>query len=217
MHTSVINFISVKKEMELKISNHTNINIVAVSKTFEISKIIPLIDHGHIHFGENKVQESVNKWKDIKLSNNNIQLHMIGKLQTNKVKQAILHFDYIHSLDNIKLAKKISSEQKKNNRNLKIFIQVNIGHEEQKNGILPSDVEGFYSECVNDLNLDIIGLMCIPPQHGNVKEYFNEMNIINKSLGLKELSMGMSSDYIKAINHGATFLRIGSKIFGSRV
>ena len=203
--------------MELKISNQTNINIVAVSKTFEISKIIPLIDHGHIHFGENKVQESVNKWKDIKLSNNNIQLHMIGKLQTNKVKQAILHFDYIHSLDNIKLAKKISSEQKKNNRNLKIFIQVNIGHEKQKNGILPSDVKSFYSECLNDLNLDIIGLMCIPPQHGNVEEYFNEMNIINKSLGLKELSMGMSSDYIKAINHGATFLRIGSKIFGSRV
>jgi PLP dependent protein len=217
VHTSVINFISVKKEMELKISNQTNINIVAVSKTFEISKIIPLIDHGHIHFGENKVQESVNKWKDIKLSNNDIQLHMIGKLQTNKVKQAILHFDYIHSLDNIKLAKKISSEQKKNNRNLKIFIQVNIGHEEQKNGILPSDVKSFYSECLNDLNLDIIGLMCIPPQHGNVEEYFNEMNIINKSLGLKELSMGMSSDYIKAINHGATFLRIGSKIFGSRV
>ena len=203
--------------MESKISNQGNINIVAVTKTFDIDKIIPLIEYGHVHFGENKVQESINKWRDIKLSNDNIKLHMIGKLQTNKVKQAVSHFDYIHSLDNIKLARKISSEQCKINKNLKIFIQVNIGNEKQKNGISPDDLKFFYKECSDNLNLNVIGLMCIPPKDKNVKKYFNKMSLINKSIGLKELSMGMSSDYIEAVNCGSTFLRIGSKIFGSRI
>ena len=181
-----------------------------------MAEIKPLIDHGHTHYGENKVQESIEKWTDVRSSFQNIRLHMIGKLQTNKVKYVIPLFDYIHSLDNLKLAEKISKEQNKRNKYLKIFIQVNIGREDQKSGIDPKDLKDFYNKCISDLKLDIIGLMCIPPQEGDTKKYFKQMFDLKNSLDLQELSMGMSSDYIEAIEHGATFVRIGSKIFGNR-
>ena len=190
--------------------------IIAVSKTFPINEIEPLINHGHLHFGENKVQEAVDKWTDAKANFQNLKLHMIGKLQTNKVKYVIPLFDYIHSLDNLKLAEKISQEQKKNNKFLKIFIQVNIGNEDQKNGINSNNLSEFYNTCVSELNLDIIGLMCIPPQGEDVEDYFKKMMDLNSSLDLKELSMGMSSDFLEAIKYGSTFVRIGSKIFGNR-
>ncbi len=191
-------------------------NIIAVSKTFPITEINPLIENGHIHFGENKVQEAIEKWSVIKKSNKDLKLHMIGKLQTNKVKYVVPLFDYIHSLDNIKLAEKISTEQKKNNKNLKLFIQVNIGKEVQKGGLDIVDLKEFYEKCTKELNLNIIGLMCIPPQHGFVKTYFNEMAELNKIINLNDLSMGMSGDYLDAIDCGATYIRVGSKIFGSR-
>ena len=216
MHTSVSNFISVKRELELKIPEKNNTNIIAVSKTFDMSMIKPLIDYGHQHFGENKVQEALEKWTDVKNSAENIQLHMIGKLQTNKVKYVIPLFDYIHSLDNLNLAKKISQEQKKKNKNLKIFIQINIGNEKQKSGIDIGSLNDFYSTCVNELQLNIIGLMCIPPQNEDINFHFKKMSEIQKSIGVKELSMGMSSDYLEAIKYGASFVRIGSKIFGER-
>ena len=181
-----------------------------------MTEIKPLIDYGHIDFGENKVQESIEKWKEIKNLFQNVKLHMIGKLQTNKVKYVIPLFDYIHSLDNLKLAEKISEEQKKREKHLKIFIQVNIGNEQQKSGIDPKDLKEFYNKCNSDLKLDVIGLMCIPPQNGDVKTYFAHMLNLKNSLNLKELSMGMSSDYLQAIDHGSTFVRIGSKIFGNR-
>ena len=174
-----------------------------------------MIDYGHIHFGENKVQEAVDKWKNLKDNSSKIKLHMIGKLQTNKVKHAIPLFDYVHSLDNIKLAEKISKEQKKINKFLKIFIQVNIGNEDQKGGIDPSNLQNFYNKCKDEFKLDIVGLMCIPPQN-NVETYFSEMQKLNKMLNLNELSMGMSADYLKAKKFGSTFVRIGSKIFGER-
>ena len=215
MHHTILNLINLQKEIQLKTS-HNSSKIIAVSKTFSIDKIKPLIEYGHCHFGENKVQEALDKWTDIKKNFSNLNLHMIGKLQSNKVKYVIPLFDYIHSLDNLKLAEKISLEQKKYNRNLKIFIQVNIGNEEQKNGIDSSLLDDFYKKCVDDLNLDIVGLMCIPPQSGDVNIYFNKMKILNKNLKLKHLSMGMSADYLDAIEHGATFVRIGSKIFGKR-
>ena len=189
--------------------------IIAVSKTFKIDKILPLIEHGHIHFGENKVQESIDKWTDVKSKNSNIKLHMIGKLQKNKVKFAVKLFDYIHSVDNEKLAKKIFDEQLKINRNIKIFIQVNIGNENQKSGISKNDVLNLYSYC-KTIGLNVVGLMCIPPFNNDSSFYFKEMNILNNELNLSELSMGMSSDYIEASKHSATFLRIGSSIFGSR-
>ncbi len=189
--------------------------IIAVSKTFPLPQIQPLIDHGHVHFGENKVQEAIDKWKSIKGTSNKIKLHMIGKLQTNKVKHAIPLFDYVHSLDNIKLAEKISKEQNKINKFLKIFIQVNIGNEDQKGGIDPSNLQHFYNKCKDEFKLDIVGLMCIPPQN-NVETYFSEMQKLNKMLNLNELSMGMSADYLKAKKFGSTFVRIGSKIFGER-
>ncbi len=179
-------------------------------------EIEPLINNGHLHFGENKVQESIEKWSSIKNSNSNLKLHMLGKLQRNKVKYVIPLFDYIHSLDNLKLAEKISQEQKNINKYLKIFIQVNIGNEEQKNGINPKNLKEFYKECVSKLKLDIVGLMCIPPNEDNVKSYFNQMLELNNALNLKELSMGMSSDFLEAIEQGSTFVRIGSKIFGNR-
>ena len=194
-----------------------DVKIIVVSKTFPIEKIMPLIKNGHKSFGENKVQEAKEKWQDIKLKFPDLKLHLIGKLQTNKVKYVIPLFDYIHSLDNLKLAEKISQEQKKTNKNLKIFIQVNIGGEIQKNGINPADLKNFYDKCVNDLNLNIIGLMCIPPQSDNSNLYFKEMFKLKNSIGLQHLSMGMSSDYIEAVEHGASFVRIGSKIFGNRV
>ena len=190
--------------------------IIAVSKTFSVNDIMPLIDHGHIHFGENKVQEAINKWKNLKNLNDKLKLHFIGRLQTNKVKLAISLFDYIHSLDSIKLAKKISIEQTSQNRNLKIFIQINLGGETQKGGIEPNNLKTFYQECVNELKLNIIGLMCIPPQNNETYLYFEQMSEFKKKLNLKELSMGMSSDYLEALKYGASFVRIGSKIFGSR-
>lgn len=193
-----------------------NLNIIAVSKTFPISEINPLVENGHIHFGENKVQEAIDKWSDIKKSHENLKLHMIGKLQTNKVKYVIPLFDYIHSLDNIKLAEKIASEQLKKNKILKIFIQVNIGNEPQKAGLNITDLKEFYEKCTQELKLNIVGLMCLPPQDGLVKNYFNKMAEFKENLNLKELSMGMSEDYLDAISCGATYIRVGSKIFGNR-
>ena len=178
--------------------------------------IIPLIDFGHIHFGENKVQEAIHKWTDIKTKNKKLKLHMIGKLQTNKVKFVIPLFDYIHSLDNLKLAEKIFLEQKKINKYLKIFIQVNIGNEKQKSGINIGDVNYFYNECISKFNLDIIGLMCIPPVDGDKEMYYKSIKNLNDSLGLSHLSMGMSDDYMDAVKFGSTYLRIGSNIFGKR-
>ena len=190
--------------------------IIAVSKTFKIDKILPLIDHGHIDFGENKIQEAVDKWTDIRSNNSNIKLHMIGKLQSNKVKFAVKLFDYIHSVDSEKLAKKIADEQKKINKRMKIFIQVNIGKEEQKSGIKKIEVNDLISYC-KKIDLDVAGLMCLPPADKNSSIYFNEMNTLNHSLGLSDLSMGMSSDYLEASKNSATYLRIGSSIFGERL
>tara|TARA_B100000676_G_C17698375_1_gene639922 strand:- start:34 stop:675 length:642 start_codon:yes stop_codon:yes gene_type:complete len=213
MHNSVQSLISIQKEIS---NNNSNANIIAVSKTFSIDKITPLIKHGHVHFGENKVQEAVQKWSEVKKTNNNIKLHLIGKLQTNKVKFVLPLFDYIHSLDSIKLAEKISIEQKKKEFKPKIFIQVNIGNENQKNGVAIDELESFYGECKRNYNLDIIGLMCIPPI-GNSTEFFSKMLELNNLLNLNELSMGMSSDYLEALNFKATFVRIGSLIFGERI
>jgi len=217
LHRSINNLALVNEQIKSNFDNLPNFKIIAVSKTFAMSDIEPLIESGHSHFGENKVQDATYKWTDVKEKYVNLKLHMIGKLQTNKVKYVIPLFDYIHSLDNIKLAEKISKEQDKRNKYLKIFIQVNIGNESQKSGILVNDLESFYKKCVEDLKLDIIGLMCIPPQDAFVTEYFKKMNELNKNLNLKELSMGMSEDYLDAIKHGATYVRIGSKIFGQRI
>ena len=208
---------SIQSELKSRSDLDYETNIIAVSKTFSIDVIKPLIEHGHLHYGENKVQEAVIKWTEIKKTKEDLKLHMIGKLQSNKVKYVVPLFDYIHSLDNLKLAEKISSEQKKVNRRLKIFIQVNIGDEDQKNGIHKNQVSQFFKKCINDFNLDIIGLMCIPPVNKDTNSYFSSMNELNNSLGLNQLSMGMSSDYLKAREHGATFVRIGSKIFGNRI
>ena len=196
--------------------NHDRLpKIIAVSKTFPIENILPLVEYGHIHYGENKVQEALDKWSDIKSQNDRIKLHLIGKLQTNKVKFALKIFDYIHSLDSEKLANKIADEQAKQGKKPKIFIQVNIGDEEQKSGINKERLDDFYKFCKN-LNLDVIGTMCIPPNDQNTKKYFVEMNKINQELNFKELSMGMSGDYLEAVKNNATYVRVGSKIFGSR-
>ena len=189
--------------------------IIAVSKTNPIENILPLIDHGHLHYGENKVQEALDKWTDIKNQNKNIKLHLIGRLQSNKVKFALKIFDYIHSVDSEKLATKIADEQTKQGKKPKIFIQVNIGNEDQKSGINKERLSDFYKFC-KDLNLDVIGTMCIPPNDQNTKKYFFEMNRINQELNFKELSMGMSGDYLEAVKNSATYVRVGSKIFGSR-
>ena len=216
MHKSISNLVSIENELKSSSNFDFKPNIIAVTKTFSINIFKPLIDHGHLHFGENKVQEAVDKWTQIKNHKKDLKLHMIGKLQSNKVKYVIPLFDYIHSLDNLKLAKKISSEQKKFNKSLKIFIQVNIGDEDQKSGINKNELQSFYKDCVNELGLDIIGLMCIPPVEGDMNFYFSSMNELKKLLGLYHLSMGMSSDYLNATKHGSTFVRIGSKIFGER-
>ena len=215
MHNSVKNLIYIEDLIKSKVNHDKLPKIIAVSKTFPIENILPLIEHGHLDFGENKVQEALDKWSDIKTHNSNIKLHLIGKLQTNKVKFALRIFDYIHSLDSEKLAKKIADEQIKQGKKLKIFIQVNIGNENQKSGISKEKLGDFYKFCKN-LNLDIIGTMCIPPNDDNTKKYFSEMNVINQELNLKELSMGMSDDYLEAIKNNATYVRVGSKIFGSR-
>ena len=208
-------FEKIKSNIEI-LKPSRKINIVAISKTFDLNHIKPLIDYGHNHFGENKVQEAIAKWTDLKKNMKNLNLHMVGKLQSNKAKNAVEIFDYIHSLDNQKLADVLSKSQKNSNRYLKYFIQVNIGNELQKSGIHINDLESFYNYCTREKKLDVIGLMVIPPNDDNTKKYFQSVSNLNSSLGLKELSMGMSSDYVEAINQNATFVRIGSSIFGSR-
>ena len=194
----------------------SEVKVIAVSKTFSMENILPLIDYGHLDFGENKVQEAIDKWSAIKKEKKNLYLHMVGRLQTNKVKQALKLFDYIHSLDSIKLAKKISEEQKKFEKKVKIFIQINIGNEKQKSGININELSNFYNLCVNDLNLNIIGLMCLPPANLDPTIYFEKMEKASKNLSINELSMGMSLDYLTALKFNASFVRIGSKIFGQR-
>ena len=215
MHETIKNLLNIETKVKQKVSDNNlkNIpNIIAVSKTFKIDHISHLINHGHMHFGENKVQEALKKWEEIKKKNNKIKLHLIGKLQTNKVKFAVKLFDYIHSLDSEKLAKKIASFE---NKNLKIFIQVNIGDEHQKSGINANDLLEFYNYC-KKLELNIIGLMCIPPLDGDTKIYFKKMLELKKKYSFSELSMGMSSDYLNALDFEASFIRIGSSIFGKR-
>jgi pyridoxal phosphate enzyme (YggS family) len=218
MHNTVKNLLDIDKNIKNHL-NKSNINnnpkIVAVSKTFKMDKILPLIEHGHLDYGENKVQEAIEKWTEIKKINSKIKLHMIGKLQTNKVKFAVQIFDYIHSVDSEKLAKKIADEQNKINKNVKVFLQVNIGDENQKSGVNKNNVNQLASYC-KEIGLDLIGLMCIPPANIDPDVYFDEMNKLNKILGLNELSMGMSSDFLKASKHLSTYLRVGSSIFGQR-
>ena len=218
MHSTVQKLIVIENKIksnleDLKINNLPK--IIAVSKTFKLDKILPLVDHGHIDFGENKIQEAIEKWTDIKEKNSYIQLHMIGKLQTNKVKLALKLFDYIHSVDTEKLAKKIADEQEKINKKIKIFIQVNIGKENQKTGIDKDRVSDLVIYC-KKINLNVVGLMCIPPVDQDPTIYFKEIFLINKKLNFSDLSMGMSSDYIQATQNGSTYLRIGSSIFGKR-
>ena len=218
MHNTVQNLIEIENKIKLNLRDSNIVNlpkIIAVSKTFKIDKILPLINYGHIDFGENKIQEAVDKWTEIKSKNTNIKLHMIGKLQTNKVKFAVRLFDYIHSVDSEKLAKKIADEQKKINKKVKIFIQVNIGNEEQKSGIYKTKLSDLVLYC-KKINLDVIGLMCIPPANEDSATYFKEINLLNNSFDFTELSMGMSSDYIVASKNFASYLRIGSSIFGKR-
>ena len=192
------------------------VNIIAVSKTFTLEHIQPLINYGHNHFGENKVQEALAKWSVQKKENHNLKLHMIGKLQSNKAKDAVRLFDYIHSVDNQKLADALAKHQKNINKNLKYFIQVNIGNEIQKSGIPIGELDAFYNYCTNEIDLKIIGLMAIPPLNDNTEKYFKSLNQVNKSLALENLSMGMSADYLDAIKNGSNFVRIGSSIFGPR-
>ena len=219
MHKTVQNLINIQNLIKSKQSvlenNKAIPQIIAVSKTFKLNHISPLIEHGHIDFGENKVQEAVEKWSEIKSNNNKIKLHLIGKLQTNKVKISLKLFDFIHSLDNEKLARKISDEQKKQNLKPKLFIQVNIGNESQKNGIHIKKLDEFYNLC-KDLNLNVVGIMCIPPIDEDSEKSFLRMNYLKKKFNFEELSMGMSSDYLDAIKYNSTFLRIGSSIFGPR-
>ena len=205
----------IKSKQSVLKNNKIIPRIIAVSKTFKVDHILPLIEYGHKDYGENKVQEAVQKWSEIKSNNNEIRLHLIGKLQTNKVKISLRLFDFIHSLDNEKLALKISDEQKKQNLNPKLFIQVNIGNESQKSGIHIKKLSQFYNYC-KELNLNIVGLMCIPPINDNPEISFLRMNDLKKKMNFKELSMGMSSDYLDAIKYNSTFLRIGSAIFGTR-
>ena len=220
MHKTVQNLINIQNLINSKqslLKNHKIIpNIIAVSKTFKLDNILPLIEHGHTDFGENKVQEAIEKWSEIKYKNNKIRLHLIGKLQTNKVKISLKLFDFIHSLDNEKLAKKISEEQKKQNLNPRLFIQVNIGNESQKSGIHIQKLTEFYNYC-KELELNIIGLMCIPPIDYDPEISFSRMNYLKKKMNLEELSMGMSADYLIAINFNSSYLRIGSEIFGQRL
>ena len=215
MHKSINNLNLIKENLKLKVKDYDKTKIIAVSKTFPSEKIMPLIEYGHLDFGENKVQEAIDKWSDIKLNFPKIKLHLIGKLQTNKVKFAVKIFDYIHSVDSEKLAKKIADEEIKINKKIKIFIQVNIGNEQQKSGINKSQLQDFYLFC-KKLNLNIVGLMCIPPIDQDTISFFKEMQTLTNDLKLTELSMGMSSDYIEAARYSSTFLRIGSGIFGQR-
>ena len=215
MHKSIDNLNLIKEDLKSKINNYQNVKIIAVSKTFPMEAIMPLIEYGHLEYGENKVQEAITKWTEVKLAKPNIKLHLIGKLQTNKVKFAIKLFDYIHSVDTKKLAKKIADEELKQNKKIKIFLQINIGNEEQKSGINKDYLNEFYLYCKN-LNLNVVGLMCIPPAEDRSEIFFKEMSLLAQKLDLKELSMGMSADYIEAAKNSSTYLRIGSNIFGKR-
>ncbi len=215
MNTIVDRFEKIKLNIASAKSNKP-VNIIAVSKTFTLEHIKPLINHGHNHFGENKVQEALAKWTDQKKDNHNLKLHMIGKLQSNKAKDAVRLFDYIHSVDNQKLADALAKHQKNLNKSLKYFIQVNIGNEIQKSGIPVGELDAFYNYCTNEIDLKIIGLMVIPPLDDNTEKYFKSLNQLNKSLALENLSMGMSADYLEAIKNGSNFVRIGSSIFGPR-
>ena len=215
MNTIVERFDKIKSNITLA-KPIKSVNIIAVSKTFSLDHIRPLLEYGHNHFGENKVQEASAKWSELKKTNQNLKLHMIGKLQSNKAKDAVKIFDYIHSLDNKKLADSLAKHQRNLNKDIQYFIQVNIGNEIQKSGIPVSELDPFYNYCINEINLKIIGLMIIPPNDNNPAKYFKSLNELNKSLALNDLSMGMSSDYLDAIRHEATFVRIGSSIFGER-
>ena len=218
MHDSVKKYKDIISAIDRKIEEQKlNITpkVIAVSKTFKLEKILPLIEYGHLDYGENKVQEAIDKWSSIKLKNPNIRLHLIGRLQTNKVKHAIKIFDYIHSLDSMKLAKKIADEQDKQNKKLKLFIQVNIGDEQQKSGVNKNQIKDLI-DFSKKLDLNVIGLMCIPPINEKPEKYFKEIKLLNKEFNLEEISMGMSSDYLKAVENSSTYLRIGSSIFGNR-
>jgi len=218
MHSTVKNLLDIENNIKIhlnKLNINNNPNIIAVSKTFKIDKILPLIEYGHIDYGENKIQESIEKWTEIKKLNSKIKLHMIGKLQTNKVKFAVQLFDYIHSVDNEKLAKKIADEQNKIKKRIKIFLQVNIGDENQKSGIDKNNLNQLVFYC-KEIGLDVIGLMCIPPVNIDPEGYFKKMSELNKAQGFTELSMGMSSDFLIAAKHFSTYIRVGSSIFGQR-
>tara|TARA_B100000989_G_scaffold208412_1_gene158015 strand:+ start:36 stop:701 length:666 start_codon:yes stop_codon:yes gene_type:complete len=220
MHHTLSNLIEIQKKIKNKIKDLNlsdyNPKIIAVSKTFSEQDIIPLLDNGHNDFGENKVQEAKKKWVQLKNNFKNIKLHMLGKLQTNKAKHAVEIFDYIHSLDNLKLAYKLADEIKKKKKDIKIFIQVNLGDEKQKSGIDPAEISSFYKSCLS-LDLNIVGTMCIPPDNQDPKLYFKDLLILNQKLNLTEISMGMTNDYLDALEYNATFLRIGSGIFGDRI
>ena len=219
MHHTQKNLIEIKEKIKDKIDNlnlsEYNPKIIAVSKTFSEQDILPLIEFGHVEFGENKVQEAQLKWSKIKDKHDNLKLHMLGKLQTNKVKNAVEIFDYIHSLDNLKLANKISKEVQKKAKKIKIFIQINLGDESHISGINPSDLETFYKQCI-ELKLNIIGTMCIPPDNHDPKPFFKHLLALNQKINLSELSMGMTNDYLDALEYKSTFLRIGTGIFGKR-
>ncbi len=220
MHQTLSNLIEIQNKIKKKINeysiDHYNPKVIAVSKTFLEKDILPLLNFGHLDFGENKVQESLQKWRNLKKKYNKVRLHMLGKLQTNKVKNAVEIFDYIHSLDSLKLANKLAKEiHHKNKKKIKIFIQINLGGEKQKSGIEPSDLETFYKNCL-DLKLDIVGTMCIPPDNQDPKPFFKEMLILNNKINLSEISMGMTNDFLKALEYKSTYLRIGTGIFGKR-
>ncbi len=219
MHKTVKKLINIQNLIKSKLSDLNFIDrspkIIAVSKTFKLEQINPLIEYGHLDFGENKVQEAIEKWSDVKKNKNEIKLHLVGRLQTNKVKYAVRTFDFIHSLDSKKLAEKISEEQVKQKIKPKLFIQINIGSESQKGGIRVDELEEFYNYCI-ELNLDIIGTMCLPPISNDPEKYFSRMSYLNKKFNFKESSMGMSSDYLEAVQYNATYLRIGTSIFGER-
>ena len=219
MHTSLEKLNLIKNKVKSIIDSKqlkTEPKVIAITKTFPLNKIAPLLDSGHLHFGENKIQEAESKWLSTKNKYKDLQLHMVGKLQSNKVKKAVFLFDYIHSLDSVKVAQKINVFQKEFNKKIKLFIQVNVGDENQKSGILLNNVDNFYNYCTNELALNVIGLMCLPPANSDSNKYFNILNNKSRNLNLKDLSMGMSVDYEQAILNGATYLRLGSAIFGER-
>ena len=219
MHHTESNLIEINDKIKSKINslslNQYNPKVIAVSKTFKEQDILPLLDYGHLDFGENKVQEALLKWPNLKEKYKNVKLHMLGKLQTNKAKFAVDIFDYIHSLDNLKLANKLASEIHKKNKKVKMFIQINLGGEKQKSGIEPNDLEVFYKNCLS-LKLDIVGTMCIPPDEQDPKLFFKELLNLNNKIKLPEISMGMTNDYLDALEYGSTYLRIGTGIFGRR-